>query len=202
VYHLGNQTKEDCMKQLRWVGMVIVAMVLIGCGSSSSNTATIAPTATAGHDMTAMAMTNDAPYDALFIDSMIVHHQGAIAMSQEALEMAEHVEIKMFAQNVIMVQDGEITQMQVWRHDWYPNVAISAGTGMDMGDMVVAQDDRFSYDVRWINSMISHHQAAITMAKEALTKAEHPDIKNLAQAIIDSQSAEVTQLESWRDQWH
>jgi uncharacterized protein (DUF305 family) len=191
------------MKQLRWVGMMLVALVLMACGSSSSNTATGAPTATAiaGHDMTAMSMTNDAPYDALFIDSMIVHHQGAIAMAQEALEKAQHTELKQFAQNVIMVQDGEITQMQVWRHDWYPKVAISAGTGMDMGDMIVAQDDRFSYDVRWINSMISHHQAAITMAKEALTKAEHSDIKNLAQAIIDAQSAEVTQLEAWRDQW-
>ena len=191
------------MKQLRWVEMMLVALVLMACGSSSSNTATVAPTATAiaGHDMTAMSMTNDAPYDALFIDSMIVHHQGAIAMAQEALEKAQHTEIKMFAQNVIMVQDGEITQMQVWRHDWYPNVAISAGTGMDMGDMVVAQDDRFSYDVRWINSMISHHKSAITMAKEALTKAEHPDIKNIAQAIVDTQSAEITQLEKWRDQF-
>lgn len=190
------------MKQLRWVGMALVSVVLIACGNTSAG----APTATAthemaGHDMTAMSMTNDAPYDALFIDSMIVHHQGAIAMAQEALEKAQHTEIKQFAQNVIMVQDGEITQMQVWRHNWYPNVAISAGTGMDMGDMLVAQDDRFSYDVRWINSMISHHQAAITMAKEALTKAEHPDVKNLAQAIIDMQSAEVTQLTTWRDQW-
>ena len=191
------------MKQLRWVGIVMMAVVLMACGRNSS---AFVPTATAGqdmagHDMTAMSMTNDAPYDALFIDSMIVHHQGAIAMAQEALEKAQHTEIKQFAQNVIMVQDGEITQMQVWRHNWYPTVAISAGTGMDMGDMIVAQDDRFSYDVRWINSMISHHKAAITMAKEALTKAEHPDIKNLAQAIIDMQSVEVTQLEAWRDQW-
>jgi len=191
------------MKQLRWLGMAMMAVVLMACGRNSS---AVVPTATAehdmaGHDMTAMSMTNDAPYDALFIDSMIVHHQGAIAMAQEALEKAQHTEIKMFAQNVIMVQDGEITQMQVWRNDWYPNVAISAGTGMDMGDMMVAQDDRFSYDVRWINSMIAHHKSAITMAKEALTKAEHADIKNLAQAIIDTQSAEITQLEKWRDQF-
>ncbi|NBU64347.1 MAG: DUF305 domain-containing protein [Chloroflexia bacterium] len=190
------------MNQLRWVAMALVALVLMACGNTSAG----APTATAGHamaghDMTAMSMTNDAPYDALFIDSMIVHHQGAIAMAQEALAKAAHAELKQFAKNVITVQDGEITQMQVWRQDWYPKVAISAGTGMDMGDMIVAQDDRFSYDVRWINSMISHHQAAITMAKEALTKAEHPEIKNLAQAIIDTQSAELTQLETWRDQW-
>ncbi len=191
------------MKQLRWLGMAMMAMVLIACGS---NTATGAPTATAGqdmagHDISAMSTTDDAPYDALFIDSMIVHHQGAIAMAQEALTKAQHTELKQFAQNVIMVQDGEITQMQVWRNNWYPTVAISAGTGTDMGDMMVAQDESVSYDLRWIDAMISHHQAAITMAQEALTKAEHADIKNLAQAIIDAQSAEITQLEAWRDEW-
>ena len=90
--------------------------------------------------------------------------------------------------------------MQKWRQDWYPKLAISVGTGMDMGDMIVTQDDRFSYDVRWINSMNSHHQAAVIMAKEALTKAEHPDIKNIAQAI-HAQTAEISQLETWRDQW-
>ena len=191
------------MKQLRWLGMAMMAVVLMACGRNSS---AVVSTATAGHDMaghdmTAMAMTSDAPYDAMFIDSMIVHHQGAIAMAQEALTKAQHTELKQFAQNVIMIQDGEITQMQVWRNNWYPDLAISAGTGIDMGDMMVSQDDSVSYDLRWIDAMISHHQAAITMAKEALTKAEHADIKNLAQAVIDMQSAEITQLEAWRDQF-
>jgi uncharacterized protein (DUF305 family) len=191
------------MKQLRWLGMAMMAVVLMACGRNSS---AVVPTATAGHDMAGhdmatMSMTHDAPYDAKFIDSMIVHHQGAIAMAQEALEKAQRTELKQFAQNVIMVQDGEITQLQVWRNNWYPDLAISAGTGIDMGDMMVSQDDSVSYDLRWIDAMISHHQAAITMAKEALTKAEHADIKNLAQAVIDMQSAEITQLEAWRDQW-
>ena len=190
------------MKQFRWVGIAMMA-VLMACGRNSS---AVVPTATAGHDMAGhdmatMSMTHDAPYDAKFIDSMIVHHQGAIAMAQEALEKAQHTELKQFAQNVIMVQAGEITQLQVWRNNWYPDLAISTGTGTDMGDMMVSQDDSVSYDLRWIDAMISHHQAAITMAQEALTKAEHADIKNLAQAIIDMQAAEITQLEAWRDQW-
>ena len=186
------------MKQLRWLVMAMMAVVLIACGRNSS---AVVPTATAGHDMAGHEMTSDAPYDAMFIDSMIVHHQGAIAMAQEALTKAQHTELKQFAQNVIMVQDGEITQMKVWRNNWYPDLAISAGNGMDMGDMLVAQDESVSYDIRWIDAMISHHQAAVTMAQDALTKAEHADIKNLAQAVIDMQSAEITQLEAWRDQW-
>ena len=186
------------MKQLYWLVLALVSVVLMACGRNSS---AVVPTATAGHDMAGHDMTSDAPYDAMFIDSMIVHHQGAITMAQEALEKAQRTELKMFAQNVIMVQDGEITQMKVWRNNWYPNLAISAGTGIDMGDMMVSQDDSVSYDLRWIDAMISHHQAAITMAKEALTKAEHADIKNLSQAVIDMQAAEITQLEAWRDQW-
>jgi uncharacterized protein (DUF305 family) len=191
------------MKQFRWLGIAMMAVVLMACGRNSS---AVVPTATAGHDMAGhdmatMSMTHDAPYDAKFIDSMIVHHQGAIAMAQEALEKAQRTELKQFAQNVIMVQAGEITQLQVWRNNWYPDLAISTGTGTDMGDMMVSQDDSVSYDLRWIDAMISHHQAAITMAKEALTKAEHADIKNLSQAVIDMQSAEITQLEAWRDQW-
>ena len=191
------------MKQLRWLGMAMMAVVLIACGRNSS---AVVPTATAGqdmagHDMSSMSMTSDAPYDAMFIDSMIVHHQGAITMAQEALEKAQHTELKLFAQNVIMVQDGEITQMKVWRNNWYPDLAISAGNGMGMGDIIVSSDDSISYDIRWIDAMISHHQAAVTMAQDALTKAEHADIKNLAQAVIDMQSAEITQLEAWRDQW-
>lgn len=191
------------MKQLRWLVMVMTAVVLVACGR---NSAAVAPTATvghdmAGHDMTTMSMTSDSPYDALFIDSMIVHHQGAITMAQEALEKAQHTELKQFAQNVIMVQDGEITQMKVWRNNWYPDLALNDVTAMDMGDMTVSSDDSVSYDIRWIDAMISHHRAAVTMAQAALTKAEHADIKNLAQAIIDMQSAEITQLEAWRDQW-
>jgi uncharacterized protein (DUF305 family) len=191
------------MKQLRWLGIAMMAVVLMACGRNSS---AVVSTATAGHDMaghdmTAMAMTSDAPYDAMFIDSMIVHHQGAIAMAQEALTKAQHTELKQFAQNVIMVQDGEITQMQVWRNNWYPDLAITAGNGMDTGNMIVSSDDSVSYDIRWIDAMISHHRAAVTMAQAALTKAEHADIKNLAQAVIDMQSAEITQLEAWRDQW-
>lgn len=183
------------MKQFHWLGMTMLAVVLTACSASPS---AVAPDAMAGHDMT--AMNHDAPYDAVFIDSMIVHHQGAITMAQEALAKAQRAEIKQFAQNVITMQDGEITQMKLWRDNWYPNMALNDVTAMDMGDMTVSSDASVSYDVRWIDAMIAHHQAAVTMANDALTKAEHVEIKNLAQAIIAAQSAEITQLEAWRGQ--
>lgn len=58
------------------------------------------------------------------------------------------------------------------------------------------------YDERFIDMMIPHHQGAINMAKDALQKAQHPEIKKLAQNIIDSQQKEIDKLESWRKQWY
>lgn len=56
-------------------------------------------------------------------------------------------------------------------------------------------------DAHFIEQMIPHHEDAITMAKLALEKASHPEIKQLAQAIIDSQSKEIDQMRSWYKEW-
>ncbi len=49
--------------------------------------------------------------------------------------------------------------------------------------------------------MIEHHKGAIAMAKEARTKAEHAELKQLAEAIIKAQEGEVAQLEQWNREW-
>lgn len=58
-------------------------------------------------------------FDQAFIEEMIVHHQGAVAMAQAALQRAKHQEIKQLAQNIITAQTSEIAQMQGWQKDWY-----------------------------------------------------------------------------------
>jgi len=56
-------------------------------------------------------------------------------------------------------------------------------------------------DSHFIEQMIPHHEDAITMAKAAQTKAQHPEIKQLADNIIDSQSKEITQMQEWYTSW-
>jgi uncharacterized protein (DUF305 family) len=143
----------------------------------------------------------NAPYDAQFIDSMIMHHQGAIDMANQALKEATKPELKTLAENIVTAQQGEIKQMQEWRKAWYPSLAPTEGMGMDMGEMQISSDTSKLFDLRFIEAMISHHQGAITMAKDAQQKAEHAEIKTLAQNIISAQEAEITQMQQWQKEW-
>lgn len=59
-----------------------------------------------------------------------------------------------------------------------------------------------NYDLHFINMMIIHHQGAVMMAQDALQKAQHPEIKQMAQNIIDSQTQEIEQMKTWRKQWY
>src|SRR3989344_815843 len=56
-------------------------------------------------------------------------------------------------------------------------------------------------DSHFIEQMIPHHEDAITMANLALTRAEHPEIKILADNIIKAQSEEIDQMKEWYQSW-
>ncbi|MDX2272510.1 MAG: DUF305 domain-containing protein [Cyanobacteriota bacterium] len=159
----------------------------------------------------------DAAFDLRFIDGMIPHHQGAVIMAQEALEKSQRSEIKQLAQAIIDAQEKEIQQMQAWRKAWYPDAPAEAqmwdpGMGhmmamssemmasMRMDQSLGAADDQF--DRRFIDAMIPHHEAALVMAKDAQQKSQRPEIKTLAQAILDSQQAEIDQMKAWRKAWY
>lgn len=148
------------------------------------------------------AMSPDAPYDAIFIDSMIVHHEGAIEMAQQALEQAEQPEIKAMAEAIIEGQQAEIDQMQGWRTAWFPDQATVDVGDMDMGPMEVSDDAGKPFDQRFIEAMIPHHEGALAMAKDALQNAERSEVKELAQTIITAQEAEIAQMKQWLQDWY
>lgn len=60
-----------------------------------------------------------ADFDHAFIDEMIVHHEGAVAMAEAALEHAEREEVKALAREIIEAQTREITMMRSWVEEWF-----------------------------------------------------------------------------------
>ncbi|MBA3766184.1 MAG: DUF305 domain-containing protein [Acidobacteria bacterium] len=150
-----------------------------------------------------------APYDLQFIDTIIVHHQSAVDMAKMAGMKTQNADLKAFAKKIIEDQEREIAQMKKWREGWYAGKPQAINMempgmndsmkGMDMKGMNAATGNAF--DLMFIDMMTAHHQGAVTMAREALTRAEHPEIKRLAQAIIDAQEAEIAQMNKWKAAW-
>lgn len=56
-------------------------------------------------------------------------------------------------------------------------------------------------DAHFIEQMIPHHEDAITMARLAQTRSARPEVKQLAENIITSQSKEIDQMKRWYQEW-
>jgi uncharacterized protein (DUF305 family) len=169
------------------------------------------------HDMSMDLGPADDYYDLRFIDGMAIHHQGAVVMAEEALTKAQHPELKKLAQDIIAAQKLEISQMTTWRKAWYPQ---TDNTPMayhaQMGHMMAMTDEQkqgmmmsmdlgsadTEFDLRFIKAMLPHHEGALVMAKDALSKSQRPEIKKLAQDILTSQQQEIEQMRQWRKNWY
>ena len=159
----------------------------------------------------------DANYDLRFIDSMLPHHQGALVMAQSAIQKSKRPELFKFAKNIITEQKKEIAQMQQWRKQWYPTASATpimwhaemnhempmttAHKESMMMNMSLGEADA-GFDKRFLDAMIPHHQGAVTMAKDSLKKSKRPELQKLAQNIMASQQAEISQMTRWQQQWY
>jgi uncharacterized protein (DUF305 family) len=50
------------------------------------------------------------------------------------------------------------------------------------------------FDSLWLESMISHHQGAVEMAKAEIANGDNVDAKTLAKNIVTTQEAEIGQM--------
>ncbi len=82
----------------------------------------------AGHSMSGgtMDMTGEVdglrdtdPFDRLFIDAMIRHHEQAVEVAQIVLEQTERQEIRGLAEDIVEAQTREMEQLREWRAAWY-----------------------------------------------------------------------------------
>ncbi|MEI9966368.1 MAG: DUF305 domain-containing protein [Candidatus Moraniibacteriota bacterium] len=72
------------------------------------------------HDMSAdnLAGFQGDAFDKAFLEMMISHHEGAIAMAQLIPTHAKHQELKELAEDIIAAQGKEMGMMRTWLQDW------------------------------------------------------------------------------------
>ncbi len=87
-------------------------------------------------------------------------------------------------------------------------VAVSGCGGSDggadpaTGSGTTATTSQVPFDRAFIDAMVSHHQSAIEMAREAKAAGlAEPELIQIADDIIASQQSEIDDMLSWRKQW-
>ena len=189
--------------------LVLTAVVgLAGCGDDSDS----ASTSGAGHggkDTSAAGASapvddhNDA--DVAFASHLILHHQQAVQLSGIAGWQATSGEVKTLAQAIKTVQEPQMKVMAAWLTGWGKPVPAPSHGGHAMDDSIpgmLTEDELHElgrtagtmFDRVWIQTMIRHHQGAVTMAKAEQTNGKNPAAIALAHKVVTTQSAQIATL--------
>lgn len=149
----------------------------------------------------------NAAIDRHFIEQMIPHHEGAIAMAELALERSERPEIRSLANSIVEDQSRENALMRTWYREWFggePEAGMQ-GQGMmsmhSMGEDLDSLRDASDFDQEFLRQMIPHHEAAVMMAQMLAAGSRRPEMQELADQIIASQTREIEMMRGWLNEW-
>ena len=142
--------------------------------------------------------------DVAFATNMVPHHQQAIELSALVPDRSTNPQLIALAQQIAAAQQPEINVMKVFLVQWNENPDTNsghAGHGNAMQGMVdeatmskLKSLNGAEFDKLWLESMISHHQGAIEMAKAEIANGDNADAKTLARNIVTTQEAEIGQM--------
>ncbi|MGW3020477.1 DUF305 domain-containing protein [Streptomyces longwoodensis] len=185
------------------------ALVLAACGGNGDDPArhggqhgdTASPAASA-----AASPGQHNAADVAFAQGMIPHHRQAVEMAGLAPGRARSAEVKALAAAVKKAQDPEIKTLSGWLTSWGEDVPATGAMdhslhgGASGGMMTMQEMDQLekasgtAFDTAFMELMIEHHAGAVAMARTEKAQGASPDAKALADAVITTQSAEITRM--------
>ena len=178
---------------------LLVGAVAVGYAWGNSGSSSSAPSSTS--------------VDAGFARDMSTHHQQAITMAGYTRDHTDDPALKLLAYDIETGQLFQVGEMQGWLDAWGLSrnstnpMAWMAGHGHVQSDGLMpgmaspAQMQQLqssqgkALDILFLQLMIHHHQGGIPMAQYAQQHASTQYVRDLAQSMINAQSAEVVQME-------
>jgi uncharacterized protein (DUF305 family) len=182
------------MKNRPAVGVLLAALslALAGC---SVNADEVTPAENS------QASTEFSMNDIMFAQMMIPHHEQAVELASLAETNTDYVIILDLASRIKSAQQPEIDEMRAWLTEAGFDVEMGHSMSMpglvsdaDMAEIENALGDEF--DVLFLTHMIAHHQGAVEMANDVLASTTSPRVRELAMAIVESQTAEIAEMEA------
>lgn len=143
--------------------------------------------------------------DVAFAQGMIPHHRQAVEMADLAETRAGSEDVKKLAAEIKKAQDPEIRTLSGWLTAWGEDVPEEGEGGDHAGHsasgMMTAEEmtelekaSGKAFDTAFLEMMIRHHEGAVDMAKTEKVDGSYQPAKDMADAIITSQSTEITRM--------
>jgi uncharacterized protein (DUF305 family) len=142
--------------------------------------------------------------DVAFATDMIPHHQQAVDLSAMVPDRSTNAQLVALAKQISAAQEPEINVMKVFLVQWNENPDTNSGHSGHASSMQGMVDEATmtkltslngaEFDRVWLESMISHHQGAIEMAKAEIANGDNVDARTLAKNIVTTQEAEIGQM--------
>ena len=173
--------------------LLVIALVIVGLAAFAAPVAAEAPAPNP----------STATFETRFMRRMIDHHTMAVEMAELCVEKAIHDELQDMCQEMVTTQSQEIELMQSWLSNWYEMTYEPKMTSRAMRRMErMAAMDNEEFEIAFMKQMIHHHEDAIRDAKQCLKRVYHEDLLNLCRNIIETQSAEIIEMEAWLCEWY
>lgn len=145
-----------------------------------------------------------------FARDMMPHHAQAVNMATLIRDRTEDEDLRQVALDIILTQQAQIGQMQGWLNIWgYPIASTDpAMAWMDMPTtgrmpgMAAPEQINQMRGLRGLDAeglflqlMIAHHRGGVAMAEAAVERARLPQVRTLAQSMINAQTSEIALMQ-------
>ncbi|MFL5384010.1 MAG: DUF305 domain-containing protein [Longimicrobiaceae bacterium] len=204
-----------------WSPAPVAAVLLAACGTTAavSRTTAVQPSSAADAVQPSAAVQADtgrrgySPADVHFMQGMIGHHAQALEMTSLVADRSRRADLRLLAERIQLSQQSEIAAMQNWlRTRGEPVPCLEPGhqhggmehmlmPGMASPEQMarLAAATGAEFDRLFLETMIRHHQGALTMVAELLStpgSGQEPELFRLASDVDADQRAEIARMEA------
>lgn len=134
--------------------------------------------------------------DLRFLNGLVGHHEQAIDLARQARTASARPEIQSLAEAIVTGMPARIEGLYAWKRAWYRDPRRVSGPRLALGEAGE------SFDLRYLNAMIAHHEEAIEMARGIQKISTREEILTLASEVIRIDTDDIAQFEQWRSAWY
>ena len=143
--------------------------------------------------------------DRAFVDAMIAHHLTAVKIAEIGRSAGQTAFVRGLAASIVTAHNRELGELRKMSAKLKAGGIKAVGLGLTRAERGVDRNPSAlvganPFDIAFVDMMIAHHQAAITISKALLEKGVDKEARDLAGEIVSALTQEVQIMKTFRAQ--